>query len=147
MAITRTPRLALVGIAASAAILLSGCAATPSGAITDYSGWPSTVDQSDQSSDGTPTALWLEDGKKLAVVNFGSSSCPPIGTGISVVHSASEGNEVKITLATIPADRACTMDLVPHTTEFWTPESVSTARPLLVDVGGTTVTVPVKSAE
>lgn len=152
MAITRTAqRLALVGLAVVAAVSLSGCSGTPSGAVTNYSGWPAVSmpgeGGSGELADGSPHAVWLDNGEKLAVITYGSSTCPLVGSSIDVVQDANNGNVVKVNLAAIPSDKACTLDLVPHTTEFWTPQRVTTTQKLTVQVNGSTVTVPVKSGD
>lgn len=94
-------------------------------------------------AEGEPTAVWLAQGAQLGVTVWGSSTCPPVGTRISVVEPQFEGNTVAISLKDY-GDGACTMDLVPHTTVFWTPMNVTTTEPLTVQVAGTEVEVPVK---
>ena len=39
------------------------------------------------------------------------------------------------------------MDLVPHTTEFWTPENITTTQPLEITVLDQKVILPIKSYE
>lgn len=149
MAITRTAqRLALAGLAVVAAVSLSGCSGTPSAAITNYSGWPSVSISGDSAASALETgkshAIWLDNGEKLAVITYGSSTCPLVGTSIDVLKDADNGNVVKINLAAVPSDKVCTADLVPHTTEFWTPQSVTTSQALTVQVNGANVAVPTK---
>jgi len=91
-----------------------------------------------------PQVVWLEQGGQLALVIGGSSSCPSVGREIRVLDKAGEGNRVAIDLVERPDDEVCTMDFVPHTTVFWTPTEVTTTEELLVEVAGTTVTVPIK---
>ena len=64
------------------------------------------------------------------------------GTGCR--HPAGEGNRVAIDVVKRPENEACTMDLAPHTTLFWTPVEVTTTEPLTVEVLGTEVEVPIK---
>lgn len=130
--------------AAAAAFVLTGCTVT--GATTSFSGVPDehAVSQESPADDTGVQAFWVEDGAALAVAVSGSSTCPVIGTRINVVSPAAEGNTVSIDTAPMPADQICTMDYVPHTTVFWTPNSVSTALPLVVQVNGQSVTLPVK---
>lgn len=151
MAITRTAsRFALVGVALAAVVSLSACTPVGNAAITNYSGWPEVSmpgeGGSGELADGTPHAMWIGDGGKLAVITYGSSTCPVVGTTIDVVAKAGAGNAVKVNTADIPADRPCTMDLVAHTTEFWTPQNITTTEPLVVEVAGSTIEVPVKGA-
>ncbi|KQQ95787.1 hypothetical protein ASF62_04700 [Leifsonia sp. Leaf325] len=126
-------------------ILLTGC--TPSGqAVEDFSGVPDDITTSEKipvDTDGAPQAFYLNDGGELAVVLWGSSTCPYIGTDISVVKEADEGNEVEVAVAPLP-DQPCTMDLVPHTTVFWTPTKTTTTKPLIVRVLDAVIEVPVK---
>ena len=151
MAITRTAsRLALVGIAAAAILTLSACTPVTNGAITNYPGWP-TVSMPGQGGSGTlengkPHAMWLGEGDKIAVITYGSSTCPVVGTAIDVTAKAGAGNAVKITEKQYEPNQPCTMDLVAHTTEFWTPQAVTTTEPLKVEIQGTTVTIPIKGA-
>lgn len=137
----------LVTAAVGVALLLLLTACTPSGvAVEDFAGVPDDITTSGaipEDTDGTPQAFYLNDGGQLAVVLWGSSTCPYVGTDISVVKPADEGNEVKVTVADLP-DQPCTMDLVPHTTVFWTPVKTTTTKPLIVHVLDTSITVPVK---
>ena len=149
MAFDRSTLRSALAIAATAGVLvLTACAPLPAGAVKDFPGWPPVEMPGEGGSgtmpDGSVHALWIEEGQMLAVVTEGSSSCPLVGERIDVVKPAGEGNVVRIVLKEIPADAACTRDLVPHTTEFYTPEAVTTTEPLLVEVGEQSVTVPVK---
>lgn len=151
MAITRTAsRFALVGVAVAAILTLSACTPVTNGAITNYDGWPPVTMPGEGGSgtlaDGTPHAMWIGEGDKIAVITFGSGNCPVVGTSIDVVAKAGQGNAVKITTEDVAKAPACTMDLVAHTTEFWTPQAVTTTEPLKVEIQGTTVTIPVKGA-
>ena len=67
-----------------------------------------------------------------------------MGEEIRVLEEADEGNRVAIDLVQRPDDEACTMDFVPHTTLFWTPYDVTTTEPLVVEVAGYEITVPLK---
>ncbi|WP_150118048.1 hypothetical protein [Cellulomonas sp. B6] len=89
---------------------------------------------------GQAAATYLENGVKLAVVLWGSSTCPPVGERMHVLPD--EPNAVRIDLREIPQDRPCTMDLVPHTTVFGT--KTSTVEPLVIHVGDETIELPVK---
>ena len=141
--------------------LLSACN-PPSTAAENFSGVPTEADadvvdvdsgtdpagdtpeaEAPSFEDG-PVVVWWADGGQLALTIGGSSTCPVIGDQIRVLEKAGEGNRVAIDLVEQPADQICTMDFVPHTTLFWTPTTVTTTEPLVVEVADTEVTVPVK---
>ena len=137
-------KLVPVSIAAlAAAFLLTGCTVT--GATASFAGVPDEhdVSQESEADDSGLQAFWVEDGSAVAIAISGSSTCPVVGTRINVVSPAGDGNTISIDTAPLP-DRPCTMDFVPHTTVFWTPNTVTTAEPLVVQVGDRTVTLPVK---
>lgn len=141
-------RAGFVAVAAASVFLLSAC--NPgSGAVEDYAGLPVSDHAGDaeghegEAEDGVQ-AVWLEQGGKLAVTIPGSSTCPVVGSRIHVLEEAGEGNRVAIDVVERDEDEACTTDLVPHTTVFWTPVHVTTTEELTVEVVGETVTVPVK---
>ena len=149
MALTRSAlRSALAVAAAAGALVLTACAPLPTGAADSFPGWPPVEMPGEGGSgtmaDGSFHALWVEEGQKLAVVTEGSSSCPLVGDRIEVVQPEGEGNAVRIVLKDIPADKACTRDMAPYTTEFWTPEAVTTTEPLTVQIGDQAIIVPVK---
>lgn len=141
-------RAGFVAVAVASVFLLSAC--NPgSGAVEDYAGLPVSDHAGDaeghegEAEDGVQ-AVWLEQGGKLAVTIPGSSTCPIVGSRIRVLEEAGEGNRVAIDVVERDEDEACTRDLVPHTTVFWTPVHVTTTEELTVEVVGETVTVPVK---
>lgn len=162
----RLRRVGLAAVALASVFLLSGC--NPSGqAAENFSGLPvaeeaapvdvdpesggelddpaeeevegPTWEESDQ-----PQVAWWEEGGQLALVVYGSSTCPTVGQEIRVLEPAGEGNRVAIDLVQRPDDEVCTMDFVPHTTIFWTPVEVTTTEPLVVEVAGFDVEVPIK---
>ncbi|WP_456826713.1 hypothetical protein [Cellulomonas sp. P5_E12] len=152
-------RLVGVLVAVLGAVVLSGCASnTP---IEDFAGLPqvpaaATDETADDAADeeaameeldvpeGETRAVYLDNGDRIAVVLWGSSTCPPVGSRLVVVTDANSGNEVRLEVAEIPADAVCTADLVPHTTVFGTPQQTTTTLPLLIDVNGEQVVLPVK---
>jgi len=93
---------------------------------------------------GETSAVYLDYGDRLAVVTWGSSSCPLVGTDIVVLEDANSGNAVRVELEEIPEDAICTADIAPHTTVFGTPENTTTTQPLRVEVGDEEIIVPVK---
>lgn len=163
---TRVRRAGLAAVAFASVFLLSAC--NPSGAPAEnFSGLPvaeeaapidvdpesggETEDAAEEEVEGPtfeesehPQVAWWEEGGQLALVVYGSSSCPTVGREIHVLEEAGEGNRVAIDLVIRPEDEICTMDFVPHTTLFWTPVEVTTTEPLIVEVAGTEVEVPIK---
>lgn len=149
-------RASLAAVALASVFLLSACA-PGTAPVEDFPGLPSDA-QSDHSEgegetaaddadadaeegeeeaveEGPLAAAWLEQGGKIAVTTFGSSSCPVVGTGIKVVKPFGEGNAVEVAVEQ-RGGPVCTMDYVPHTTVFWTPMNVSTTEELTVQVTG-----------
>lgn len=137
----RNARLVLATAVAASALLLTGCSVTPTAPNAEYPGFPEGVEA--EGAEGEPQAAWLDYGQKIAITLFGSSTCPPIGNKITVLEEAFEGNAVGIELEPLP-DRPCTMDYVPHTTVFWTPEDVTTTEPLLIAVQDQLIVLPIK---
>jgi hypothetical protein len=95
-------------------------------------------------TEGEPQAVYLEDGTRIALVLWGSSGCPPVGSTINVVNDSESSNAVRVELVPIPEDTVCTTDFVPHTTVFWTPVDVTTTQPLQILVGEDELTLDVK---
>ena len=159
-------RLTLAGAALLSALLLSGCA-SGSGPIEDYPGLPVVEEETDEGADvesedesgaegedepeeevavptgDEPFVIYLNDGGRLAITLWGSSTCPVVPTELRVTAEAGEGNAVEAILPE-PPDGPCTMDFAPHTTVFSTPADVTTTEPLEVTIGDQTVTVPIK---
>ena len=162
----RLRRVGLAAVALASVFLLSGC--NPSGqAAENFSGLPVAEeaapvdvdpesggeidDPAEEEVEGPaweesdqPQVAWGEEGGQLALVVYGSSTCPTVGQEIRVLEPAGEGNRVAIDLVQRPDDEVCTMDFVPHTTIFWTPVEVTTTEPLVVEVAGFDVEVPIK---
>jgi hypothetical protein len=162
----RVRRVGLMAAALASVLLLSGC--NPSGSPAEnFSGLPVADeaapiaedpeeggDESDASEDEVegepftetegPQVAWWEQGGQIALVVYGSSTCPVIGERITVIDGAGEGNRVAIDVVKRDENEACTMDFVPHTTLFWTPVEVTTTEPLIVEVLGDEVEIPVK---
>lgn len=143
--LARNRRIVLATVVAASALLLTGCSAIGNTPTGTFQGIPDGVEV-DNDTLGVPVASWQQYGQKIAITTFGSSTCPLVGTSINVVKSADEGNEVRVDIADLP-DRPCTMDLVPFTTEFWTPENVTTTQPLKIEVLDQTIELGVKAYE
>ena len=129
----------------AAAFALTGCTVT--GPTENFSGLPDEehiVTESEGGIDSPVQAFWLHEGAQIGVSISGSSSCPVIGSQIIVVDPAGEGNTVEITTVPQAEDKICTMDFVPHTSVFWTPDFVTTTEPLTIRVGDQEVELPIK---
>ncbi|MBM7505772.1 hypothetical protein ACFPER_01550 [Agromyces aurantiacus] len=162
-------RLLFTTVAVAATLLLAGCA-PGSGPVEDFAGLPvldeeqeaageaENTDQGGETEDETeqgsaeevpeptgdePYVQYLQDGGRLAITIWGSSTCPVVSTDLRVTAPAGEGNAVEAVLPE-PEDGPCTADFVPHTTVFSTPYDVTTTEPLEVTVGDAVVTVPIK---
>jgi len=132
------PARVLAAVLAVAALALSACASAWGGAITDYRGEPKGVVAPPSSAGGAPWAAWLEGGDELAVTLYGSSGCPPVVESLDV----SKDNAVDVRVKKYPADRACTMDYVPHTTVFRTPSELDRGAPVEFTADDLTFTLP-----
>ena len=162
-------RLLFASVAVVSALLLSGCA-PGSGPVENFPGLPVLDEEAeaagdaedteeggeteDEAEEGSaeevpeptcdePYVQYLEDGGRLAITIWGSSTCPIVLTDLRVTAEAGEGNAVEAVLPE-PEDGPCTMDFVPHTTVFSTPADVTTTEPLEVTIGDAVVTVPIK---
>ncbi len=142
-----TLRRAALAVAALASVLVLSACAPGKTSVEHYPGLPPVSEDADApeapANDQTaPLAQWLEQGGKIAVTTFGSSTCPPYGTGIEVVEPRGVGNTVEVAIRQWEASARWTS--CPHTTVFWTPMNIATYEPLTVLVEGQEVTVPVK---
>ncbi|MGR2752955.1 hypothetical protein [Agromyces arachidis] len=161
-------RLPFAAVALATVLLLAGCA--PGAPVEDFAGLP-VVDEDteaegeaseteeggptdDEAEEGEaeelpdptgdePVVQYLNDGGRLAITIWGSSTCPVVPSELRVTAEAGEGNAVEAVLPQ-PPNRPCTMDFVPHTTIFSTPMDVTTTQPLEVTIGDQVVTVPIK---
>jgi hypothetical protein len=136
-------RIASAVAGAGVAVLaLAGC--MTSYPTESYSGDPHETIQSAGGEEEGVMVSWLHQGGQIALTTWGSSTCPVVGSHISVVSPSSADNTVAITTDPIPDDRICTMDYVPHTSVFWTPQEVITGEPLTVQVMGKELVLPIK---
>lgn len=152
--LVRARRAGFAAAAALASVLLLAACGPGAGPIENYTGEPvsdhpgdaegnTETEPGEEPSEGL-AAAWLQQGGRLAVTIWGSSTCPSVGREIRVIDPAGEGNRVAVDLVQRPEDEVCTMDYVPHTTVFWTPLDVTTTEPLVVEVAGQSVEVPIK---
>ena len=130
----------LLGVVLVAPLLLTGCV----GSVENFSGVPEDfAGEAGGEPDSGLQAFWLHEGAQLAITIYGSSTCPYVVSGITVVEKAGEGNRISADVPALP-DRPCTMDYVPHTTVFSTPGTVTTTEPLTIEVQDNEVVLPVK---
>lgn len=135
--ISRRPRIRFAAIAALAiagTVLLAGCAGSPY--AKDYAGTPPGSSAGDEFTD-TPTAVWLGDGKTIALTTFGSSTCPNAPVSVSVVDATNLKIELKQ-----QGGEVCTADIAPHTYELPKPGGLDATKPVAIDLGNaTTITL------
>jgi hypothetical protein len=118
----RVARLALASaVAGLTVIALAGCAQNSTKPVTDYKGEPKGVEAPASSAGGAPFSVWLKSGDQFTVTLYGSSTCPPVATRFKLTGH----NKVDLTIPK-PGDKGkvCTMDYVPHTTVFSTPNTI-----------------------
>lgn len=118
------PRTACRFLAASAVavltvLALAGCSENSTKPVTNYRGEPKGVEAPASSAGGAPFSVWLKNGDQFTVTLYGSSTCPPIATKFALVGR----NKMELTIST-GTKVACTMDYVPHTTVFSTPNTI-----------------------
>ena len=100
---------------------------------------PDSGGQSPLESAFQPSIAWVNDGQYLAVVTWGSSSCPSGPHGIVVVAD----QEIEIRLGPLFPDRdTCTADMSGHVTVVELPQEVTPAKPLVARFENGEVTIP-----
>jgi hypothetical protein len=108
--------------------LAVGCASNIATSTT--TGVPPGLDAGDNLLNGLPLAVWLDgDRATLAVVTFGSSSCPPVPTSIGRVDDTT----LRISFVRSP-DTPCTADLAATTHEFETPDGIADDAPATIEL-------------
>ena len=135
--VTRRAAQALAAAALFAAVL-SGCAASPTTPVEDFTGVPDVADGEIELDANGAGGAWLDDGSTFAVTLSGSSTCPPRATGYSVTGE----NTITVTVEKIPDNKACTADFSPHTTVFKTEDELDPSEELTINVDSKVVTVP-----
>ena len=107
--------LASVVLGAAAALSLTGCLSgsdAPAGQETDVE------------------AAWLDDGRIIAVVTSGSSTCVPTAESAEI----NSDGALAVELVEPDADTACTRDLVPRATLVTVPNGVDPSQDLEIRV-------------
>ncbi|GAA4481140.1 hypothetical protein [Microbacterium panaciterrae] len=121
--------LAIAALAATLTLTLAACAqlepTTPAAPTTAPSAAPST----------DPAAAWLDGGRGIALVTWGSSSiaCAP-----AVADVQAEGQTVSVTLAGPAADIVCTADFAPRGTYVAVPQGVDPTKDVALSFQGDT---------
>ena len=118
-------------------VALTGCTTHAIRPAEEYNGEPKGVDAPASSAGGAAWAAWMRNGGQIAIVLYGSSSCPPKVASISV----SSASELKATLAPAPGG-VCTRDYMPHTTIFPTPSGLKTTSDVSVVLPDATLSLP-----
>jgi hypothetical protein len=85
-----------------------------------------------------PSVTWVNDGQYLAVVTWGSSSCP---SGPHRIEVAAD-QEIEVRLGPLFPDRdTCTADMSGHVTVVELPQGVTPTKPLVARFGDHEVTI------
>lgn len=125
---TATRRLGpVLALLAAGALLLAGCA---TGAASDATDAPTPSDPSAEV--WKIEAGWVDGGRQIALVTWGSSSCPP--TASDVTRQAD--GTLAVTLDEGPADRVCTSDFAPRATGVGLPDGIDPAQSVDIVVTG-----------
>jgi len=121
--------LAIAALAASATIALAGCAGLePVGAPVP------TADSTSAPEPSTdPAAAWLDGGRGIGLVTYGSSSlaCTPVAEDVKA-----DGQTVTVTLAEPDPKAVCTADFAPRATFIGVPASVDPSKDVTVTFQG-----------
>lgn len=115
----------ILALLAGAALLLAGCAT----AATPAAGGSPTP------TDGGAWELeagWLDGGRQIALVTWGSSTCVPQASDVALQADGT----LAVTLTEGPSDRVCTSDYVPRATLVGLPGDLDPAKGLDVVVTG-----------
>jgi hypothetical protein len=105
---------------------LAGCAGT---AGTAPSASPNA---SDGSSESEIDAAWLDDGRMIGLVTYGSSGCVPIAEDATLEADGS----LSVSLLEPEEDQVCTTDYAPRVTLVGVPEGVDPSKDLAITVSG-----------
>lgn len=118
---SRLSRAAVTSVVAAVAVLaLAGCSQNSTKPVTDYPGEPKGVAAPPSSAGGAPFSVWLKNGDQFTVTLYGSSTCAPVASRFKLTGH----NKVVLTVPKPEKNKVCTMDYVPHTTVFATPNTI-----------------------
>jgi hypothetical protein len=124
-----TGRMRAAAIAGAAiALLVTGCATGPGGAIDgnpeEAVPAPAPVETAPAQDDFGPSVAWLEEGASFELTTYGSSSCPA-----EVAEVLLDAADLVTLQLAPPSEGACTMDMAPTTQTIELPEGAD-GRPL-----------------
>ena len=130
---------------AGVSLLLTACSAAPASvAESEHAGGlPAHAITAKPDSSGRdlpypfPTAGWLDDGARFAIVLAGSSSCPAFPSSIDVA----DPHTIKLGLDTRGGPN-CTADMAPRTYIIRTPTGIDSSGQVTLLFGETTVALP-----
>lgn len=89
-----------------------------------------------------PAISWVNGGQYLAVITYGSGSCPDGPQSIDVVAT----QEIEVHVGPLfPGRDPCTADLSAYVTVVDLPQSITPTKPLVARFGERTVTIPAAS--
>lgn len=115
----------------------SGPTSSPAGTQTS-----DVTSGSDTTGLPSPTIAWVNGGQFLAVITYGSGSCPDGPQSIRVIA----GQVVEVRLGQVfPGSDACTADLRPYVTVVKLPASVTPTKPLTARFESSEATLPAAS--
>ena len=134
-------RLAILGILAS----LAACSPSPDSiAESEHEGGlprdaviSSPSPPSQHQAYPFPSAGWLNNGNRIAIVLAGSSSCPSFPSSIEVVDK----HRMKIGVSTRGGPN-CTADLAPRTYVIRTPAEIDTSSDVTIEYDGSSDLLP-----
>ncbi|APF34365.1 hypothetical protein MTS1_01577 [Microbacterium sp. TS-1] len=128
---TTTRTTAASALLLLSALALAGCATTPGGAAPGDTGASgSDTGSAAPSQDADVEAAWLDGGRAVGLVTYGSSSCQPV-----VGEVTASGQTVTVAL-TDPEGAACTRDYVPRASYVGLPAGVDPTQDVDIVVTG-----------
>jgi hypothetical protein len=128
---TTTRTTAASALLFAAALALAGCATTPGG--TTPGGAPSSGSDAGSpapSQEADVEAAWLDGGRAVGLVTYGSSSCQPVVREVSA-----SGQTLTVELSD-PEGVACTRDYAPRASYVGLPAGIDPAQDLEIVVTG-----------
>ncbi|MGF3056116.1 hypothetical protein [Microbacterium sp. YY-01] len=108
-------RFAALSVLAGAALVIAGCASGPQAGDQPAP----TEDPQQPAETGQIEATWLDTGRFIGVVTWGSSGCVPLEG-----ETIADGQNITTTLSLDDEDAACTADFAPRATLIGVPEGV-----------------------
>lgn len=124
-------RLALSALATvGVTMLIAGCTATPgaSAPTSSADGAMTTTPPGSKPNLSEVEAAWLDGGRAIAVVTWGSSACAPVVEAV-----AADGQTISVSLVN-GEEKACTDDLVPRALFVGVPAGVDVTKDVEVSV-------------